>query len=177
MSGENYLRDVVFADPDWDGSSFAIETDLAEVIASDSAGVTATDPDLYLFVSRGGKLLLWHGWTDGLIPPRNTIDYYEHVANTLGVETTSDAVRLFMAPGVNHCGGGEGPSQIDFLGALERWVEDGIPPERILAAKPLEEGGRRTRPVCAYPKVARYAGTGSPDDADSFTCVTTEGGS
>jgi len=169
--GANYLRDLVFRDPAWNPFSFDFDRDVALARKVEGGEIDATDPDLGAFTARGGKLLLWHGWSDGLIPARSTIQYHLAVAAKLGPALTPDHVRLFMAPGVNHCWGGEGPYQIDALSALERWVESGEAPERILATRPLDGGGTRTRPLCPYPRVARYAGTGSTDDHTSFACA------
>ncbi len=168
--GTNYWRDVIIGDPDWDPSTLDFDTDVAQAIASDVAGLAAVDPDIGEFVERGGKLLLWHGWLDGLISPQNTIDYYTDVLATVGPEQSRDSVRLFMSPGVNHCGGGEGPSDVDYLSILEAWAEDGVIPERIITSKSLEDGGKLTRPLCAYPLVARYKGTGDTNDAVNFDC-------
>ena len=132
--------------------------------------MSATDPDLSDFADRGGKLFLWHGWNDALIPPRNTMHYYEDVVATMGAERVKDSVRLFMLPGVLHCSGGEGASSVDHLSLLEEWVEEGKAPDRVIARRPLGEGAERTRPLCPYPQVARYNGTGSTDDAANFQC-------
>ena len=132
--------------------------------------IDSTDPNLSAFVARRGKLLLWHGWTDGLIPAQNTIDYYEKVLATMGAERVKDSVRLFMAPGVDHCSGGEGTFQIDALEAIDAWVESGKAPEQLVASRPLAGGARRTRPLCPYPQVARYRGQGSTDEASNFAC-------
>jgi feruloyl esterase len=121
-------------------------------------------------VGRGGKLLLWHGWSDGAITPGSTIDYYNDALETTQGHA-SDQIRLFMSPGVHHCGGGEGASQIDFLSVIEEWVERGTAPERIAASRPLDNGGTRTRLLCPYPQVATYTGAGSSDDARNFVCA------
>ena len=168
--GANYWRDLVMGDSRWDLSTFDIGADVERGLSLDTAEMTTTDPDLSAFVSRGGKLLLWHGWTDGLIAAQNTINYYDEVLTTLGTTDADDSVRLFMLPGVNHCSGGEGAFQADYLGVLNAWVEQGQVPNRIIASRPLEDGGERTRPLCAYPEVARYTGTGSTDRAENFGC-------
>lgn len=167
--GENYFRDLVARDPNWDLSAFDADTDIARARALETAGFAATDPDLTDFVARDGKLLLWHGWTDGLIPAEASIWYYEDVRATMGAEA-DNSVRLFMAPGVNHCVGGEGPFLFDHLAILEEWVERGSAPARIIASRPLEDGSLRTRPLCPYPQVAQYTGDGSTDDAANFEC-------
>jgi feruloyl esterase len=168
--GLNYWRDIIVGDPDWDPSAIDLSTDVERAIARDTAEVAAMDPDLSKFVARRGKLLLWHGWTDGMISPQNSINYYNEVLAALGASQARDSVRLFLAPGVGHCGGGEGPSKIDTLSVLEAWVENGVTPKRIIASKSLENGDTRTRPLCPYPLVAHYDGTGSTDDAENFEC-------
>jgi tannase/feruloyl esterase len=166
----NYWRDQVTGDPNWNPAALDLDKDIARARSLDTAEVTTTDPNLSAFVGRGGKLLLWHGWTDGLIPAQNTIDYYESVLATTGAEPVKDSVRLFMLPGVDHCFGGEGTFVIDALGAIDTWVESGKAPEQLVASRPLESGGTRTRPLCPYPQVARYRGQGSTDDASNFAC-------
>ena len=165
----NYWRDQVTGDPTWVPAQLDLDKDVARARALDTAEVTATDPNLSAFVARRGKLLLWHGWTD-VLPTQNTIDYYESVLAATGAEQVTDAVRLFLAPGVDHCGGGEGTFMFDALGAIDTWVESGKAPERLVASRPLAGGSRRTRPLCPYPQVSRYLGQGSTDDASNFTC-------
>ncbi|HEY5569263.1 MAG TPA: tannase/feruloyl esterase family alpha/beta hydrolase [Gammaproteobacteria bacterium] len=167
----NFMRDIVFEDPDFDLFTFDFDDDVARARQAVDAIFDASNPDLSAFAARGGKLLLWHGWTDGLIPTRGTINYYDSVVATLGADTAADHVRLFLAPGVNHCQGGDGPSIVDYAAALDRWVESGTAPESIVASRPLDEGGTRTRPLCAYPEIARYKGTGDTDGAASFECT------
>jgi feruloyl esterase len=162
---ENYWRDQVSGDPKWSVARLDVDADVARARSMDTAQVTATDPNLETFVARGGKLLLWHGWTDGLIPAQNTIDYYQSVLAATGAERVRDSVKLFMIPGVNHCAGGEGTFALPALDVIDAWVESGKAPERIVADRPLQGGARRTRPLCPYPQIARYSGKGSTDDA------------
>ena len=133
--------------------------------------VEANDPDLTKFKARGGKLLLYHGWADPGPAPENTIRYYEAVKAKLGAKQ-EDWMRLFLLPGVGHCGGGVGPDQADFLGVLERWRETGTAPDQIVATRRAGRGQTEmSRPLCPFPQVARYTNTGSTNDAKNFTCV------
>jgi hypothetical protein len=130
------------------------------------------DPNLQTFRALGHKVIIWHGWSDQLIFPQGSIDYYERVlAFTHNVRPDQDFARLFMAPGVFHCGGGTGPSSFDMFGALVKWVENGAAPNRIIASRIVGGTVVRTRPLCPYPKVARYNGSGDTNSADNFTCA------
>ena len=117
----------------------------------------------------GGKLLLWHGWADPGPSPQNTINYSAEVAKTLGGKQ-DDWMRLFLLPGVGHCGGGPGPDQADFIAALERWRESGTAPDQIRASHVTNNRVDMTRPLCPYPQVAQYKGEGSTNDAANFVC-------
>ena len=135
--------------------------------------MNATSTDLDAFRHRGGKLVLWHGWSDQGLSAQNTVDYYEEVLAR--DPEANDYARLFMLLGVMHCGGGEGPSIVDWLGVLEDWVERGQAPDRVLAGKPAAPPPgtlrlERERPICAYPRIARYNGSGDPDVAESYSC-------
>ncbi len=179
--GTSYFRHIVFGDPDWDPADLNLGTDLPRATALDDGAAVATDPDLSTFVENGGKLILYHGTTDGMIPYRNTINYYESVSDRLGPETVDGSVRLYLVPGMNHCGGGEGAFLVDWLAALEAWVEDGKAPDSLAAARPdrVPEyfGGEPrptqpfTRPVCNYPEVPTYRGSGDTTDQSSFHCA------
>jgi feruloyl esterase len=168
---QNFMRVVVFGKPDWDAFSYDFDADVARAREVGAPLFDAANPDISAFVARGGKLILWHGWTDGLVPARGTVEYYRQVVARLGADKAAGHVRLFMAPGVNHCAGGEGADRFDHLGAVENWVEHGVAPERLVASRRLESGGERTRPLCAYPQIARYRGAGNTDDAASFDCA------
>jgi hypothetical protein len=129
------------------------------------------DPDLTSFRDAGGRLVMWHGWYDELIFPEGSIDYYERVLETMGgTGEVAEFARLFMVPGVLHCGGGPGPTEFDAFGALVDWVESGRAPDTIFASR--VEGGEETatRPLCPHPTVATYDGTGDPNRAASFDC-------
>jgi len=129
-----------------------------------------TNPNLSRFRAHGGKLILYHGWADPLLSPYNTIDYYDNVMRTMEPERAAGFVRLFMAPGMEHCGGGPGPNEFDMVAALSQWVEHGTEPQQIVAAHRTDGRIDRTRPLCSWPGVARYSGHGSRDEAGSFAC-------
>ena len=133
----------------------------------------ATDTDLTAFEAGGGKLMLWHGWSDPHISPIGTIAYYEALEGLLGADRTSEFARLFMLPGMYHCGGGTGPSRFDMLTALMDWVENDRAPEMIVAMQPADDGNSiaRTRPLFPYPQVPAYSGNGPVNDASSFVAA------
>ena len=174
---------LIFQDPSRDFHQFNFDRDVKA--ADDIAGqrLNAVDPDLKGLKDRGGKLILYHGWSDAALPPLATVDYYRSVMAKMGAAQTFDFVRLYMVPGMQHCGDGPGPDSFgatpgdpyapggDMSAALERWVEKRAAPDKIIAAK--FEAGRivRTRPLCPYPQVARYSGSGSTEDAANFSCV------
>ena len=167
--GANYFRDLIVKDQAWDIATFDAERDIPRAMADDVGEFMTMKADLREFFARGGRLLLWHGWTDAMIPARNTVEYYESALAASGPDA-GNAMRLFMLPGVDHCGGGEGPSDFDALGAIDAWVENGKAPERLVVRRPLKGGAMRSRPVCAYPQTAHYKGTGSTNDQRSFEC-------
>ena len=135
--------------------------------------VIGTDnPDLTAFRDRGGKTIIWHGWADQLIPAAGTIDYYKRVqAQMGGAKKTAEFARFFLAPGVAHCAGGPGPQPTGLLDALVDWVEHGKAPDTLTATRRDQAGAvTRSRPLCQYPLVAKYKGSGSTDDAANFVC-------
>jgi len=184
---ENYFRYMVTGDPKWSALSADPETSLRESREKEAANLDATAPDLSRFSSHGGKLILYHGWDDQAISPWNTVTYYKDVRQKMG--DTASFLRLYMAPGVEHCAGGPGPSFFGQFGlqtakgpmyglfdSLVNWVEKGAPEDKITATKygPGENGTPKvimTRPLCAYPAVAKYSGSGDTNDAANFTCT------
>jgi feruloyl esterase len=161
-------RYIARQNANWDVMSFDLEADLA--LAVKNAGyIESSDPHLAKFKARGGKLLLYHGWADPGPAPANTIHYVNEVIRTLGPKQ-DDWMRLFLLPGVGHCGGGPGADQADFVGAIERWRESGTAPDQIPAAHVAGNRVDMTRPLCPYPQVATYKGTGSTNDAANFVC-------
>ncbi|HZR24621.1 MAG TPA: tannase/feruloyl esterase family alpha/beta hydrolase [Vicinamibacterales bacterium] len=166
-----FFKYFLFHDPNWDYRSIDWDRDLA--YAEQKLGFFApVDKDLSGLKKHGGKLLMYTGWMDPVVPPQDTVAYYEGVTKTMGgAERTRDFARLFMAPGMGHCSGGPGPNTFDALAALEQWVEHGAAPDKLIATHSTNGKVDRSRPLCPYPQVAHYKGTGSVDEASSFSCV------
>jgi len=168
--GGDLFKFVVFKDPKWDFRKFDLARDYDAVHRIDSLDLSPTSPDLKPFVARGGKLLIYQGWADQNVAPQSTVDYYQSVVKTIGQKQADDAVRLFFAPGMAHCGGGEGPNVFDALTPLEQWREQGVAPASIVATHWTNGKLDRSRPLCPYPQVAKYRGAGSIDEAPYFVC-------
>jgi feruloyl esterase len=175
----DYYRFVVFEDPNWDFMTMDFDRDVAKADQIDRAGgqLNAADPNLDEYRKRGGKLLMYHGWSDALIPSQSSIDYFESVLgrddssrSDAALATLQRDVRLFMVPGLGHCSGGSGATQFDALSALEEWVEQGRAPETMTARGKDARGTLITRPLCVYPKVTTFAGAGDPNLAANFRC-------
>ena len=171
-----HFKWLVFANPDWDWRTFEF-TDpddyqaFLKAEAKFAPILNATSPDLRKFRERGGKLLQYHGWNDQLISAHNSIDYYESVRTFFGGgDDVRSFYRLFMAPGMAHCSGGTGPNTFDMLAALEQWVERGIAPDHVVATRSINGVVDRLRPLCPYPQVAVYSGSGDTNEASSFAC-------
>jgi feruloyl esterase len=165
------FRHFLFHDPNWKLSSLDYDRDLAYA-EERLPHLAAVDRDLAPFKKSGGKLIMYAGWMDPVVPPQDNVAYYEAVAKTMGgYDKTRDFFRLFVAPGMGHCAGGPGPNQFEALTALEQWVEKGIAPDQLIATHSTAGKVDRTRPLCPYPQVARYKGTGSIDEAASFVCA------
>ena len=170
MFAETFLRYLAFPEknPKYELASFDFEKDTQRLEWIQRV-LDATDPDLERFKGRGGKLFMYFGWSDQSLNAQMGVDYYESVLERMG-PATKEFFRLFMVPGMFHCGGGVGCSSFDKLTPLMHWVERGTAPDRIIAARIVNEKPIRTRPLCPYPQVARYKGTGSIDEADNFVC-------
>jgi len=181
---QNYFRYMVYDDPYWNGLTANVDQAVAAADARTARQLNATDPDLSRFQARSGKLVLYHGWNDPAISPLNTIAYYQSIQSREGEEQAKKFAILYMVPGMGHCAGGPGPSAFGQLGipsakgerfgiftALEQWVETGKQPAAIIATKyTADKKVEMTRPLCPYPQVAKYSGTGDQNDADSFSC-------
>jgi feruloyl esterase len=174
----DFWRYWVFRDPRWDPRTFDFDRAVGRAIDQTSA-------DLDAFARRGGKAIVYQGWQDPVVSALGTIAYYERVRDRLGSQEKTDRFfRLFLVPGMGHCAGGTGATSFgnagaappaidadhDLLAALDRWVERGTPPDRIVASRVTNGTVTRTRPLCPYPKRATYTGSGSTDDAASFAC-------
>jgi feruloyl esterase len=181
---QNYFRYMVYDDPAWNPFNATVDAALHAANEKTAQALNSTDPDLHSFQARGGKLILYHGWDDPAIAPQNTINYYQSVQQKLGPSDVSKFVRLYMVPGMQHCIGGPGPSIIGqfgtstendgAFGAMKRWVEAGSPPADIIASKYHTVAGKAvvemTRPICPYPEVATYKGSGDTNDSHNFAC-------
>jgi Tannase and feruloyl esterase len=169
-SAIDQFKYVVFQDPDWDWRTLNLDSDASKGEEMEKGIINATDPNIKTFLAHG-KLLEYHGWADQNVPPLFSVEYYKRVLDTLGGEAkVKDSYRLFMVPGMWHCSGGDGPNTFDTLSALEQWVESNKAPDQIVASHSTDGKVDRTRPLCPYPQVAKYKGTGSIDEAANFTC-------
>jgi feruloyl esterase len=167
---ESHFKHVVFKDDNWDYRTLDFDKGVATSDQTAAALLNATDPNLRPFFARGGKLIQYHGWVDQQISPFNSVNYYKSVEAKLGRDEVSKSYRLFMAPGMMHCGGGDGPNQFNPMSALERWREQSIAPNEIVATHVTNGVVETTRPLCAYPQTAVYSGHGSTHDAANFSC-------
>src|SRR5262245_924643 len=156
---------IAFNDPNLDWQKFDLDRDLP-IIDRAVGYVDSVNPDLGAFKQRGGKLLLTHGWADTGITPENTIWYYDSVLDKMG-STQHDWMRLFMAPGMGHCGGGPGVNTFDSIGTLETWVEKSVAPNEMLG----RGADGFTRPLCPYPQYAEYKGTGDLKNGANWACT------
>jgi len=161
---------MILDDPSWDYRMVDFDRHVAVADQSDIARVNASSPDISAYVRGGGKLMLSGGWNNALVPAGAVVDYYTRVEAKIGLQDTRDGVRLYMVPGMIECNGGPGTDTFDMLGVMRRWVERGDAPSDVPASR-IEHGKVvRTRPLCPYPQVATYRGSGSTDDARNFVC-------
>jgi feruloyl esterase len=175
LFGTGHLRSIVLGDATWTVDRFNLATDLARIgqVIDGEYQFSASVPDLLQFLKGGGRIIVWHGADDGLLSHRDTIRSWGEVTAAAGPELTEAATRFYIAPGVNHCAGGDGADSFDTLAALIQWVEAGTAPAALVATK-LDAKTRQpqfTRPLCRYPAWPRYRGRGDPDSAASFECV------
>ena len=192
--GKSFMRDFVTGDQSWELTGFNFDRDPPGIDARFAPILNATDPDLTRFAARGGKLILFHGMADAAIPVGSTIDYFESVGKKMGSAERDAFTRLFLAPGMQHCFGGPGPSAFggngpadqpadpsaDLSAAVEAWVEKGSAPSSVRAIKPKnvllaftdvkQAGVERSGLLCAYPKHAQWQGKGEAGDAANYTC-------
>jgi feruloyl esterase len=167
-----FFKFMAFEDPDWDFHTFDIDLDTRKIDARLGPIINTTQTDLKAFKARGAKLLMYQDWNETWVPPRTATDYYKGVVATMGGESqTKDFFRLFMIPDYGMCAG-MNPNTFDAIGAVQKWREQGIAPDQIIAN--YADRGRvyKKRPVCPYPQAAIYKGTGDINDAASFTCGT-----
>jgi feruloyl esterase len=183
--GNAFFANLVFDDPHWDVRTLNFGRDMQRADDKLAAILNSTDPDLRVFKARGGKLIQYHGWGDPAIPPLFSIEYFNRVQTSMG--PTSDFYRLFMVPGMSHCGSGAGANvfgnervvphpdpQHDVVMALDQWVVHGIAPDQIIATSFVDNDPAKaavmTRPLCPYPQQATFKGSGDPNSAANFTC-------
>ena len=190
--GIGYYQNLVYSDPKWDFMKFDFDRDMTLADEKMSPVLNAMQSDLSAIRDRGVKIIFYQGWDDEVLQPGHTPNYYEQVTRTMGgPESTQRFARLFMVPGMGHCYFGPGASSFggvgqqitptrdpahDLQSALEKWVENGVAPDTMIATKFTDNAAatrsvKLTRLLCTYPKVARYKGQGSPDDSSSFECV------
>jgi len=167
--GTGVFKYFVFNNPNWDYSTYDLNN-LKKDTALVATFLNATDTNLQPFKGRGGKLILWHGWADPALTPFASVKYYEQVMSRDA--TTPDYFRMFLMPGVLHCGGGAGPDTADWTQTIADWVEKGQAPGRVVATKVVGGAATMSRPLCPYPQKAAYNGSGNPNEAQSFTCRT-----
>ena len=165
------LANVLYKDPQWDWHTFEVSKGMEEAAKADGGALFSGDPNLKPFFAHGGKLLMYHGWTDPQVTPQTSTIYYDKVLKAVGAEAAAKGIALFMVPGMNHCQGGAGTDTFDKMAAIEAWVASGAPPKQIIASHRTNGQVDKTRPLCPFPQVARYKGAGDTNDAASFACA------
>lgn len=168
----SYFRDLIYRDPNWDFRSFDFDTGVAFAASAHSQWTEVSPDGLGKYLGGGRKILLSHGWSDTLVPPMATVQFYDSLTSRYG-DVARENARLFMIPGMGHCSGGLAPHEFDALDLLDRWVETGLAPDRIIASSRAGEP-RRTRPLCPYPQEVVYRGNGDINSHESFECVSSE---
>lgn len=182
--GTGYYSNMVYDKKDWDYKTFTLESGMKAANEKTAEALNAINPDLRPFKAHGGKLILYHGWNDPAIPALNTVNYYESVIAKVGRANANSFTRLYMVPGMQHCGGGPGPENfgeaLDATAAdpqhniritLENWVEKGTAPGSFVVSKAATANSPEvTRPLCPYPQAAKYKGSGDPNRAENFVC-------
>jgi feruloyl esterase len=187
--GSNFVQYVVGAPDGWTPADFDFGSDFERLEATTATTFNATDPDLSRFAARGGKLILYHGWSDAAIPAQGTIAYHDAVVREMGADDAAGFMRTFMAPGMHHCAGGVGPSDFgqdgpspenddpatSLTAALQAWVEEGRAPEQVIARQMVPPGASqpetiRTGLLCAYPQQAALMPGGDPLRAENYVC-------
>jgi len=185
--GNGFFRNMVYERADWDYKQAKLDDAVTAADQKFAGVLNSTEPNMKAFQAHGGKLILYHGWSDAGISPLNSINYYESVLATMGKQEADSFVRLYMVPGMQHCAGGPGPDVFGEFGispvndpqhniylALEQWTEKGTAPSTVIASKMEGEmpAGKvkMTRLLCAHPQQAKYKGSGDPNDAASFAC-------
>jgi feruloyl esterase len=164
------VRNFHLKDPKWEFSLATIAADIERATSMDNGLLASNDFNLRPFFDRGGKLLMWHGWSDPQVPAQNSIIFFNSVLKTVGTGA-EDSIALFLLPGVLHCGGGPGPDTFDKMAAVSTWVEQGQKPVRIVASHLVNGRVDRTRPLCPFGQVARFGGVGDVNDATNFSCA------
>jgi len=160
---------LVAKDPAWDPTRFDPAVDV-ERMDAEAAVLNTVSPNLKPFFARGGKLLLYHGWSDQQNPASTSVNYFTSVVDTVGKSAVGKSIQLYMVPGMNHCQGGVGTDTFDKVAVMEDWMKRGSAPAQIVASHLTDGKVDRTRPLCPYPQVAVYKGSGSTDEASSFSC-------
>ncbi len=161
---------LVHKDPSWTPERFDMATDF-ELMESEAAVLNTVTHDLRPFFKRGGKLLMYHGWNDRQVPAMSSVTFFEGALKAAGRDVAGRSIQLYMVPGMDHCQGGVGTDTFNKVDAIEEWVSKGRAPAQIIASHATDGKVDRTRPLCPYPQIARYKGTGSMDEAASFACT------